>query len=133
VTLNDVPVRVSAAADLTTARIGVSRKEWRSGLTTLPGGVPLIPVASMAHKLARVAAGLDDAALSAKPRKEWGTCAGVALVRAAGGVASLFDGRELSFNQLALRPTLGLLAANPVLHACLLEALTGGLSAASPG
>ena len=123
VTLNDVPVRVSAAADLTTARIGVSRKEWRSGLTTLPGGVPLIPVASMAHKLARVAAGLDDAALSAKPRKEWGTCAGVALVRAAGGVASLLDGREMSFNQLALRPTLGLLAANPALHARLLEAL----------
>jgi fructose-1,6-bisphosphatase/inositol monophosphatase family enzyme len=47
----------------------------------------------------------------------------VALVRAAGGVASLLDGREMSFNQLALRPTLGLLAANPALHARLLEAL----------
>lgn len=123
VTLNGAAVRVSTAADLAAARVTVSRKEWRSGLTTLPGGPPLIPIASMAHKLARVAAGLDDAAVSAKPRKEWGTCAGVALVRAGGGVATLVDGRELRFNRPGLSPTLGLVAASPALHASVLECL----------
>jgi myo-inositol-1(or 4)-monophosphatase len=123
VRVNGIPVRISVVSDLAQARVTVSRKEWRRGFTTLPGGRPLLPLASMAHKLARVAAGLDDAVVSTKARKEWGMCAGVALVRAAGGHITRLDGRPVAFNREAVRPTHGVVAANRTLHALLLEQL----------
>jgi 3'-phosphoadenosine 5'-phosphosulfate (PAPS) 3'-phosphatase len=65
----------------------------------------------MAYKLARVAAGLDDGAVSFKRRKEWGTCAGVALVLAAGGRATLLDGDAITFNRAEPKQARGMLAA----------------------
>jgi myo-inositol-1(or 4)-monophosphatase len=123
VTLNGSPVRVSEVKDLAQARLTVSRKEWRRGLDELRATLPIRPVASMAYKLARVAAGLDDGVFSRVPRKEWGTCAGVALVLAAGGCATLLDGREIGFNRAEPRQPLGMVAAGPGLHRRLLEAL----------
>jgi len=124
VTLNGLPVRVSACDDLTRARLHVSRKEWGRGLAErIPESLPVEPVASMAYKLARVAAGLADGAFSLKPRKEWGTCAGTALVRAAGGRATLLDGSEPGFNRAEPRQPMGMAAAGPALHPALLEAL----------
>jgi myo-inositol-1(or 4)-monophosphatase len=123
VTLNGAPVKASDTADLDRARVSVSRKEWRRGLDNLAGKLPMIPMASMAHKLARVAAGLDDAVFSAAGRKEWGTCAGVALVRAAGGQATLLDGGDIAFNRAERRQPLGMVAAGPRLHPLLLERL----------
>ncbi len=123
VTLNGSPVRVSDVSDLERARLTVSRKEWRRGLDKFATTLMITPVASMAYKLARVAAGLDDGVFSAVPRKEWGTCAGVALVLAAGGYASLLDGREISFNRPERRQPLGMVAAGPGLHRALLETL----------
>jgi myo-inositol-1(or 4)-monophosphatase len=123
ITLNGSPVRVSETSDLAHARVTVSRKEWRRGLAPRVATLPVIPMASMAYKLARVAAGLDDAVFSVTPRKEWGTCAGVALVRAAGGCASLLDGGEIVFNRAERRQPLGMAAAGPRLHRLLLERL----------
>jgi 3'-phosphoadenosine 5'-phosphosulfate (PAPS) 3'-phosphatase len=80
----------------------------------------------MAYKLWRVSAGFDDATLSAVPRKEWGTCAGVALVLAAGGRATLLDGTEIRYNRAELRQPLGMVAAGPALHRELLIALAAG-------
>jgi myo-inositol-1(or 4)-monophosphatase len=122
-TLNGSPVRVSETSDLEHARVTVSRKEWRRGLAPLAATLSVIPMASMAYKLARVAAGLDDAVFSVTPRKEWGTCAGVALVRAAGGCVSLLDGGEIVFNRAERRQPLGMAAAGPRLHRLLLERL----------
>jgi myo-inositol-1(or 4)-monophosphatase len=123
VTLNGTPARVTGRDTLQNARISVSRKEAQRGLTELPDGPPLLPMASMAHKLARVAVGLDDGTVSAKSRKEWGTCAGVALVRAGGGRATLLDGRDITYNRAPLVSGMGLVAAGPLLHPVLLEAL----------
>jgi myo-inositol-1(or 4)-monophosphatase len=125
VTLNDRAVRVSDVRDPGRARITVSRKEWDRGFTTLGGSHRLVPVASMAYKLARVAAGLDDAVCSMVARKEWGTCAGVALVLAGGGRATLLDGSEIRFNRSEPRQPLGMIAAGPALHAILLETASG--------
>jgi myo-inositol-1(or 4)-monophosphatase len=125
VTLNGAPARVSDASDLAHARLIVSRREWRWGLHRLTATLPIRPMASIAYKLARVAAGLDDGMFSALPRKQWDTCAGVALVLAAGGQASLLDGQEITFNRPALRYPLGLLASGPRLHALLLQKLRG--------
>lgn len=123
VALNGAPAHASDVADLARARLTVSRKEWDRGLAQLTTTLPIRPIASMAYKLARVAAGLDDGVFSASPRKEWGTCAGVALVLAAGGVATLRDGGAIRFNRRAPRQPLGLVAAGPSLHPLLLAAL----------
>jgi fructose-1,6-bisphosphatase/inositol monophosphatase family enzyme len=121
VTLNCAPVRVTDAKDLHAARLTVSRKEWRRGLDKLHDALLITPVASMAYKLARVAAGIDDGVFSMVPRKEWGTCAGVALVLAADGCATLLDGREIRFNRSQPRQPLGMVASGPNLHRLLLE------------
>ena len=126
VTLNDRPVRVSRAHDLAAARLTVSRKEWQRGLADVCGGLSITPRASLAAKLARVAAGLDDGVFSTIPRKEWGTCAGVALVLAAGGQATLLDGSPIRFNRPELKQAMGMLAAGPELHGALLRWLQRG-------
>lgn len=120
ITLNGAPKAVSAAASIREAALLVSRKEWERGLSqALAGARPPALMASMAHKLARVAAGLADGVLSLKTRKEWGSCAGVALVTAAGGLCTHLDGAPVRFNRGAPPPA-GLVASGPALHALLL-------------
>ncbi len=119
VTLNERPVRVTRAHHLPAAHLTVSRKEWQRGLSDLCGDLSITPRASLAAKLARVAAGLDDGVFTAIPRKEWGTCAGVALVHAAGGLATLLDGSPVRFHRPELKQSIGMLAAGASLHAAL--------------
>jgi myo-inositol-1(or 4)-monophosphatase len=116
VTFNGCPARVSDAHDLSTARLTISRKEWDRGVSNLAGELRVTPIASMAYKLARVAAGLDDGVFSIKTRKEWGTCAGVALVLAGGGRATLLDGSPIAFNRKPLANGAGLVAASAALQ-----------------
>jgi myo-inositol-1(or 4)-monophosphatase len=123
VTLNNVPVSVSAVVDLRSARLSVSRKEWRKGLERLATSLPIVPMASVAYKLARVAAGLEDGMFYVKPRKQWDICAGVALVLAAGGRTTLLDGRQIEFNGSDPKLPLGLIATGPGLHKGLQEIL----------
>jgi myo-inositol-1(or 4)-monophosphatase len=123
VTLNGTRVGARTVAELGQARVTISPKELQRGL---PDGLPTLalrPVASMAYKLARVAAGLDDATVSFKRRKEWGTCAGVALVLASGGRATLLDGRPIAFNHSEPKQACGMLAAGAGLHQQLLSYL----------
>jgi fructose-1,6-bisphosphatase/inositol monophosphatase family enzyme len=122
VTLNSIAVRVSNAGDIATARMSVSRKEVAELSGFLPCG-EVVPISSMAYKLARVAAGMEDGVLSKKRRKEWGTCAGTALVLGAGGRVSLLDGAEIRFNRPERLQALGMVAAGPALHSLLLAAL----------
>ena len=133
VTLNGAPVATTAVADLSQARLTISRKEMQRGL---PEGLPTLalrPVASLAYKLARVAAGLDDGVISFKRRKEWGACAGVALVLAAGGRATLLDGQPLAFNRSEARPGRGLIAAGHAeLHRQLLSRTAACLELSKP-
>jgi len=123
VTCNGKAVHPTAVSRLTEAVVEVSRKEWMRGLDRRAGGLAVRPTASMAYKLARVAAGLSDGAFSFKRRREWGTCAGVALVLAAGGRATLLDGTEPTFNRAAGEPPVGLVASASALHGPLLEAV----------
>ena len=121
--LNGSSARVTAVDDRSRARVVVSTKEWLRGLPCLPGDLYVHCLSSMAYKLARVGVGIEDGVVSAKRRKEWGTCAGVALVSAGGGVVSDLDGGPIGFNQRAgLRPR-GLVAAGAALHGPLLGSL----------
>jgi fructose-1,6-bisphosphatase/inositol monophosphatase family enzyme len=122
VTVNGVAARAGGADEIASARLSVSRKE----ALALSGVLPcreLMQISSMAYKLARVAAGMEDGVLSKKRRKEWGTCAGTALVLAGGGRASLLDGAEICFNRVEPLQALGMVAAGPALHSRLLVAL----------
>jgi len=123
VTCNGKAVQTTAVEQLTCALLEVSRKEWKRGLDERAQSLIVRPAASMAYKLARVAAGLSDGAFSFKRRREWGTCAGVALVRAAGGRATLLDGTEPAFNRAPGEPPIGLIAAGAGLHPALLDAV----------
>jgi myo-inositol-1(or 4)-monophosphatase len=54
---------------------------------------------SVAYKLARVSAGLDDATFTLTPKNEWDVAAGVALILSAGGFARPLDAVEFTFNR----------------------------------
>lgn len=116
VTLNGKPVEVTKKRDLESAAILASRSEVKRGnwkqFETEP--FVIIPMGSVAYKMARVAAGLDDATFTLVPKNEWDVAAGWLLVEAAGGKVIDKQAKIRQFNQQ--NPLLpGLLAANPVL------------------
>jgi myo-inositol-1(or 4)-monophosphatase len=129
-TWNGVPVRTTLATPPHRPRLLVSSKECKRGLN-LEGTCQLEPMASMAYKLARVAAGREDGTLSFKTRKPWGTCGGTALVLAAGGRVTSLEGHPLHFDGNGPITFNGLVAAGPKLHAQVLE-LASTLKACMP-
>lgn len=118
-------VGVSKQAEITpgVTTVAVSSSEHKRGeFDTVADEMDLYPMGSVAYKLARVAAGQMDCFYTLTPRSIWDICAGVYLVQAAGGRATEKGGESLAFD----RPTLkirSLVAANPGLHARLLEYL----------
>ena len=115
VTLNGKPVQVtqkqdSAGATVLASRSEVKRGEWKR-FESAPFEV--IPMGSVAYKMARVAGGLDDATFTLVPKNEWDVAAGWLLVEAAGGKVLDKNAQPRAFNQKdPLLP--GLLAANAV-------------------
>jgi myo-inositol-1(or 4)-monophosphatase len=113
VTLNGEPVRVSSRAGLAGAAILASRSEVGRGQWQAWSGssIQVVPMGSVAYKLARVAAGLADATWTLVPKHEWDVAAGVALVLAAGGAIRAGTPAEESFNRP--EPLLSRLIAAP--------------------
>jgi myo-inositol-1(or 4)-monophosphatase len=118
VTLNGVPVRVSSRPTLEGARVLASRSETGRGQWDAFAGAAfqVVPMGSVAYKLARVAAGLDDATWTLVPKHEWDVAAGVALVLAAGGTIQAGSPEEERFNRPEPLLT-SLIAAPPQLFA----------------
>ncbi|MHC4772950.1 MAG: 3'(2'),5'-bisphosphate nucleotidase CysQ [Planctomycetota bacterium] len=113
VTLNGKPVKVSGKHDLAGATVLASRSEVKRGEWKAfeNAGFETIPMGSVAYKMARVAAGLDDATFTLVPKNEWDVAAGWLLVEAAGGKVIDKNAAVRKFNQSdPLLP--GLLAAN---------------------
>jgi myo-inositol-1(or 4)-monophosphatase len=79
----------------------VSRREFAEGKWRSFEGVSLriLPVGSIAYRLARVAAGYAGATCTFEQRSEWDVAAGVALVQAAGGTVQTLTGEPVRFNQ----------------------------------
>lgn len=101
VTLNDESVRMRERSTLRGSEVLASRSEHERGeWARFEGeGFRVVPMGSVAYKLARVAAGLADATWTLVPKNEWDVAAGVALVVEAGGQALLPDGRGPRFNR----------------------------------
>ena len=87
VTLNGQSVRVTEKAKLDGAKVLASRSEVKRGEWVRFENAPfeVIPMGSVAYKLACVAAGLADATFTLVPKNEWDIAAGCALVTTAGG------------------------------------------------
>lgn len=83
------------AATVLASRSEVKRGEWERFRN---GPFLLKPMGSVAYKLALVAAGVADATWTLCPKHEWDIAAGVALIKAAGGVAGTIDNGTLTFN-----------------------------------
>jgi myo-inositol-1(or 4)-monophosphatase len=89
---------------LARARVLASRSEVKRGEWARFAGAPfeIIPVGSVAWKLALVAAG-EGLTFTLSPKHEWDVAGGVALVRAAGGVVFGLDGTPPRFNRAVPR------------------------------
>lgn len=114
VTLNGKPVKVTDKRDLAGATVLASRSEVNRGQWKQFENAPFetIPMGSVAYKMARVAAGLNDMTFTLVPKNEWDVAAGWLLVEAAGGRVLDKNGVPRVFNQS--NPLLpGLFAANP--------------------
>ncbi len=83
----------------------VSRREHQQGKWTEfeSPQMAVLPIGSIAYRLAHVAAGYADATCTFEPRSEWDVAGGVALVQAAGGKVQMLDGTPVRFNQAVPR------------------------------
>ena len=93
--------RISTCQTLDRARVVASRSEDKRGMLDpyRDWFGELVPMGSIAWKLALIASGEADFNLSLKPKNEWDVCAGDLLVREAGGRYVDFDGEPLRYNQ----------------------------------
>ena len=91
-----------------------SRSETQQGLWEpyIPHFRKLIPIGSIALKLAMVAANQTDMVASLKPKNEWDICAGHRLINEAGGILLTVEGREITYNNPKTLITPGLVAGN---------------------
>jgi myo-inositol-1(or 4)-monophosphatase len=120
--LNGKPLRVGEISGLSGARIIGNA----SALKQLAARAKVVTVASgntpLALRLARVAAGDLDAALSTTPKHDWDLAAGDLLVHEAGGAVTGLDGRPFAYNRAETRQS-DYVATSQSLHATLLEQL----------
>lgn len=120
---NGAPIAASAASDLTDARILATKTFFTSPRWRTPWpAMAVTQKAALAYRLALVAAGVVDGAVSLGFKNEWDIAAGALLVEEAGGVAGDGHGRPLIFNQPNPRSP-GLVAAGPNLFPLLSERL----------
>lgn len=114
-----VRASISACEHLADARVIASRTEIsRDQLAAYAEWfAKLVPVGSIAWKLAVVACGEADLNVSVAPKNEWDVCAGDLLVREAGGIYCAFDGSIRRYNQPDPLIAAGMVAGPPGLVA----------------
>lgn len=121
--LNGLPIEVAARAEMTGAKVLAAKptmapEKWRAEVPEFRRSYR----PSLAYRLSLVAEGRFDAMLTLRPTWEWDIAAGDLILREAGAVSSDRTARPLRFNNPAPQVD-GIVAANPVLHAALSQAL----------
>lgn len=99
---------------LESMRVLASRSECARGQWEIveTQGIEVVPMGSVAYKMARVAAGLDHATWTPVPKHEWDVAGGAALLEATGGSTVSIEAKRIGFNQA--RPWLsGAIAVPP--------------------
>ena len=99
--LNGEPARASQRKTLEGATVLASRSETKRGEWKAFGDAPfqVKPMGSVAYKLARVAAGLEDITFTLTPKHEWDVAGGAALILSAGGCVRTLADTDLVCNQ----------------------------------
>ena len=120
---NGQRVFCSEIQDLPQATATVSRSEIKRGEIEpyRPHLGEIVPVGSVAYKLALAAAGECDLNFSVQPKNEWDVCAGDLLVREAGGQMLDRAGQVRAYNQADPLIAGGLAAGNQSLVAQILH------------
>jgi myo-inositol-1(or 4)-monophosphatase len=120
--LNGKPLRMADSKGLAGARILGNA----TALKQLQAKAPVKAVSSgstpLAMRLALVAQGDLEAALSTAPKHDWDLAAGDLLVHEAGGTVTGLDGKRFIYNRRETRQA-NYVASSHVLHAALLEQL----------
>ncbi len=122
--LNDEPIHCTASDTMSAARL-ISRPErlTRGLRERCPGIVSMQETpSSIAYRMALVAAGRWDGAVSSGPKADWDLAAAAVIVEEAGGLATDLAGERLRFNRDSISHD-GLAAAGETLHPLLLETL----------
>ncbi len=122
-TYNGTPARASQRRELEGAVVLASRSETKRGEWQQFQNAPfkIRPMGSVAYKLARVSAGLDDITFTLTPKNEWDVAGGAALIASGGGFVQTL-GAPLNCNRE--NPLIdGLIACGPSLKDELLQFL----------
>jgi myo-inositol-1(or 4)-monophosphatase len=100
-TYNGYLSHVSQRRSLEGATTLASRSETKRGEWQAFQNAPfkVVPMGSVAYKLARVSAGLADATFTLTPKHEWDVAAGAALVLSAGGSVRTLEDSDLICNR----------------------------------
>ena len=98
---NGSPAKASQRKTLAGAVVLASRSETKRGEWKAFGDAPfkVKPMGSVAYKLARVAAGLEDITFTLTPKHEWDVAGGAALILSAGGSVRTLADTDLVCNQ----------------------------------
>ena len=114
VELNDNPVSISDKINLYNMVMLNSRSETKKGLWDPFNKYfdKLIPIGSIAYKLAMVSANQSDIVASLKPKNEWDICAGHCLINESGGILLTSEGKEICYNNKNTLIKPGLVASN---------------------
>ena len=113
---DDERFSLEAARSLSESYMLVGRGEWHYGdLPPVPDGTKVMPVGSIAYRMALLATGKGCLVFTPGRRSEWDLAAGAALLRAAGATVTDIDGKPLQFNQ-AEPSVKGLIAARSNIH-----------------
>jgi myo-inositol-1(or 4)-monophosphatase len=121
---NGAAARVSQRNTLSGATVLASRSETKRGEWKNFGNAPfkVKPMGSVAYKLARVAAGLEDITFTLTPKHEWDVAGGAALILSAGGCVRTLADTDLVCNQRNALIS-GLIACGPGIKNELMEFL----------
>ncbi len=121
---NGKPIRISSKGDFALARLLASRhfiddRHWK---TPWPAEMTVETRASIAYRMALVAAAEFDAMISLSQKCDWDLAAGDLLMREAGGRVTTGTGELLVYNR-PVPVQESVICANPALHQLLLERL----------
>lgn len=119
--LNGVPIRVSERTELAGSRILASRSVFQDGRFGWPE-LHQENRNSSAYRLALVAAGVFDAAISLTGKHDWDIAAAELIAEEAGALVTTRDGKGFRYNRaVPVQPST--IAAGAALHAVILEHL----------
>ena len=116
VQFNGDPVSISSKTSLESMTMLNSRTETNDGLWN-PFKKKfniLIPIGSIAYKLAMTSAGQADITGSLKPKNEWDICAGHCLINESGGMMLTSESKNISYNNKNTLITPGMVASNSI-------------------